>query len=412
MCSGAKGPKLINSTASETAAAILLGVVASLLGCSNTGSTSAVPVTQASGLVSVSGSAILRDGKPWIPHAFQQVAFVAPTGYINSGGAMPIFVTAAQKYTTAEYSQMVLQNADSVRIQFAQTGVDPNGLSASQAFTNSVTAAVKAARTAGLTVILSDQDESQTGETNERGLPDGDAQAAWTNLLKMAPWIGQDTGILLEIYNEPFVGVTPEGPPPQAEWNSWQIAMNALIATIRGAGAKNVLIADGLEHAEQLTGAPALTDALSPVIYGSHPYAHNYQDQNAAGTDASGDVVAGAGWNVMFGTFAATHPVIITEWGNGYYCDALTGTADVAFLQYLQRLGIGLVATTWDWAAPGFGSIRVNFPNSTTTSFPSAGTPICHMPTKGAAAVIDDGVGPGQLVQTWFSTGTPSAALE
>lgn len=307
---------------------------------------------------------------------------------------------------------MVQQGADCVRIQFAQTGVDPQGLYRSQTFTNDVIAAAKAARAAGLTVILSDQDEAQTGETNEPGLPAGGAQGAWANLLTTAPWIGQDTGIMLEIYNEPFIGVTPEGPPPTADWTQWQTAMNALIAKIRGTGAKNVLIADGLEHAEELTGALPLTDTISPVIYGSHPYAHNYEDQNAAGTDENGNVVAGTGWNVMFGNFAASTPVIVTEWGNGYYCDNITGTADVAFLQYLQGRGVGLVATTWDWAGPNFGSIRVNFPKNTVTSFPAAGTPICHIDAQTEKAAIDDGIGPGQLVQTWFTTGTPPAVLE
>jgi len=395
------------------AAVTLSATLVALLGCSPVGgATTAASSIQASGFISVSGKVISRDGKPWIPHAFQQVAFVSPPGYTSADGAKQIFLTAAQSYTSAEYAQMVQQGADSVRIQFAQTGIDPKGIYPSQTFTNNVIAAAKAARAAGLTVILSDQDEAQTGETNESGLPAGGAQGAWTNLLTTAPWIGQDTGILLEIYNEPFVGVTPEGPPPAADWTQWQTAMNALIATIRGTGAKNVLIADGLEHAEELTGALPLTDTVSPVIYASHPYAHNYQDQNAAGTDANGNVVAGTGWNVMFGNFAATNPVMVTEWGNGYYCDNITGTADVAFLQYLQGRGVGLVATTWDWAGPNFGSIRVNFPNSTVTSFPAAGTPIFHIDAQTGEAVIDDGVGPGQLVQTWFTTGTPSAVLE
>ncbi len=395
------------------AALNLSAILVTLSGCSSDGSVAtAAPGTQATGLVSVSGKVISRDGKPWIPHAFQQVAFVSPPGYTSAAGALQIFLTAAQSYKSTEYTQMVQQGADCVRIQFAQTGVDPKGLYASQTFTNNVVAAAKAARGAGLTVILSDQDEAQTGETNEPGLPGGGAQGAWANLLMTAPWIGQDTGIVLEIYNEPFVGVTPEGPPPTAEWVQWQTAMNALISTIRGTGAKNVLIADGLEHAEELTGALPLTDTVSPVIYGSHPYAHNYQDQNAAGVDANGNVVAGAGWNVMFGTFAANNPVMVTEWGNGYYCDNITGTTDVAFLQYLQGLGVGLVATTWDWAGPNFGSIRVNFPDSTVTSFPTAGTPICHVNAQTGETVIDDGVGPGQLVQTWYTTGTPSSMLE
>ncbi len=407
------GPGLKKTASFVTKSVIAFAAILPLSGCGSDGNGNvAAPDTHPTGLVSVSGKVISRDGKPWIPHAFQQVAFVAPPDYINTGAAMPIFVTAAKDYTPTEYQEMVAEKADSVRIQFAQTGIDPSGLYASQAFTSSVIKAVQAARSYGLTVILSDQDEQQTGETNEQGLPDPHAQAAWMNLLTTAPWIGNDTGIMLEMYNEPFVGKTPAGPPPKAEWDQWQTAMNALIATIRGTGAKNVLIADGLEHAEELSGAPALTDLISPVVYASHPYAHNYQDQNAAGTDASGNVVAGAGWDVMFGNFAATNPVIVTEWGNGYYCNAITGRADVAFLQYLQAQGVGLVATTWDWAGPNFGSVRVNFPTHTITSFPTAGTPLCHIDPQTGAAVIDNGVGPGQLVQTWFTTGTPSTMLE
>ncbi len=404
---------------------ILFTTLVPLTGCGSNGSvTVTAPGMQATGLVKVSGKVIYRDGKPWIPHAFQQVAFVAPPLYIATGNAIPIFVTAAQTYAAqssapTEYTSMVQQGADCVRIQVAQTGLDPLSPYVSKAFMQSVADAAKAARAAGLTVILSDQDESQTGEGNESPLPSTNAIAAWKNLLMNESSIGQDSGIMLEIYNEPFIMANEkEGVPSYTEWMQWQGAMNGVIAAIRSTGAKNVLIADGLEHGEELTNAPALTDMVSPVIYASHPYAHNYQDQNATGTEANGTIDPNAGWNLKFGTFAASNPVMVTEWGNGYYCDNITGTQDVVFLQYLQGLGVGLVATTWDWAGPNFGSVRVNFPTNTTiTSFPVAGTPICHVPAATAtdptpAPVIDDGVGPGQLVQTWFTTGTPSTVLQ
>ena len=169
------GPQLKKTECCVMAAAIFSAVLGSLSGCTSDKDTTTAG-TQSTGLVSVSGKVISRDGKPWIPHAFQQVAFVAPPGYISSGGAMPIFVTAAQSYTTAEYQQMVLQGADAVRIQFAQTGVDPQGLYASQTFTNNVIAAVKAARADGLTVILSDQDEAQT-ERNKSARASGWSRA-------------------------------------------------------------------------------------------------------------------------------------------------------------------------------------------------------------------------------------------
>ncbi len=48
---------------------------------------------------------------------------------------------------------------------------------------------------------------------------------------------------------------------------------------IRALGAVNVVVADGLQVAETLHGAPELIDPLRQVVYASHPYAHTSQDQ-------------------------------------------------------------------------------------------------------------------------------------
>ena len=84
---------------------------------------------QATGLVKFRVRSSTGMESPWIPHAFQQVAFVAPPLYRHRN-AMPIFVTAAQTYAAqssapTEYTSMVQQGADCVRIQVAQTGLDP-----------------------------------------------------------------------------------------------------------------------------------------------------------------------------------------------------------------------------------------------------------------------------------------------
>ena len=52
-----------------------------------------------SGLVSVSGANLVRDGQPWIPHGFNQIAFVLPPGV---PATKPLFRVAADREVRAE----------------------------------------------------------------------------------------------------------------------------------------------------------------------------------------------------------------------------------------------------------------------------------------------------------------------
>ncbi len=92
---------------------------------------------------------------------------------------------------------------------------------------------------------------------------------------QLAPLFKNDPEIIFEIMNE------PQPQPTAVNWAAWATAMNAMIAIIRGAGATNVLIADGLGFAESLSGAPALTDPLNQYAYADHPYFHMASDQTS-----------------------------------------------------------------------------------------------------------------------------------
>ncbi len=56
------------------------------------------------GSVAVSGKQILRDGKPWIPHGFYQIAFEVPPGELPH--QLPFWTVASKNYTPDEYTQM------------------------------------------------------------------------------------------------------------------------------------------------------------------------------------------------------------------------------------------------------------------------------------------------------------------
>src|ERR1700742_2367588 len=96
---------------------------------------------------------------------------------------------------------MKAAGADSVRMQIAQDGADPkNKKYFDQAWLDQAIEAIRAAREAGLSVIVSIQDETQTGVASQAPLPDKATRRVWAEL---APIFGKDRGVLFELYNEP-----------------------------------------------------------------------------------------------------------------------------------------------------------------------------------------------------------------
>lgn len=289
--------------------------------------------------VSVQSGKLTLSGRPWMPHGIVQIAFVAPPA-----AQQGVFADAYQHYSPHDYEEMRRHGIDSVRIQVSQPGLDPQNALFTPAFRSQVTDAVHAARAAGLMVMLSVQDEVQSGETKGvASLPNDATNRVWQTL---APIFAQDPGVMYELLNEPNLPASP------ANWPKWADAMNATIAVVRQSGARNVVVADGLQFAERLSGAPDLKDHLGQVIYASHPYAHRAEDQQQPA------------WDAKFGDFARRHPVVVTEWATvpKFFCDLGTPRYTEAFLHYLDERGIGLMAYGWDFSGPKFGSTFHGFP--------------------------------------------------
>lgn len=362
-----------------------------VVGCSSTSglstcsNSSCSPGAAVRGKVQVSGVRLLRDGVPWTPHGFVQIAFVAPPA-AQTG----VFLTAYQNYDPSEYAVMAALGADTVRMQVSQPGLDPslNNPLFSKDFLTSVQNAVFAARAAGLNVIVSVQDEEQSGEDPNKiaDLPNCGTNRVWAEL---APLFKGDTGILFEMLNE------PNRPANPSNYALWESAMNTTISTIRATGATNVVVADGLNYALQLGGAPFLTDLAHEVAYAEHPYFHSKKDQQ---------VVT---WDSRFGDFAATAPVIITEWapvasaskpGSTFYCDSDTAKDTVQLFQYLQSKGIGITNYAYDFSGNLFGSALYGFP------------PVPSSFAKDAQCG-DVGYGPGKVIESWYSSGTVPSTL-
>lgn len=333
------------------------------------------------GEVFVRDNRLVRDAHEWIPHGFYQIAFEALPGF---PGLKPFWGIASQNFSRGEYSGMRRAGADSVRIQVSQPGLDPKNPLFTTEFRERVISAVRAARASGLSVIISVQDETQSGETTPTDLPNNATRRVWREL---APVFGHDRGVLYELLNEPR-----QSPSPQ-NWQAWAEAMNQTIRTVRDSGAVNVVVADGLGFAEYLEGAPQLDDPLRQVAYAAHPYSHRAADQTVLS------------WDAKFGHFAQRAPVIVTEWTTAvpYYCDANTSRSVVSFLRYLQDHEIGLEAVAWDWSSANFGSAVYDFPQSRFSRFVGPSGPLSCM---------DAGFGPGAMIETWYRLGVPPSAVQ
>ncbi|HWG16490.1 MAG TPA: cellulase family glycosylhydrolase [Acidobacteriaceae bacterium] len=329
------------------------------------------------GKITISSNVLMKDGVPWTPRALQLNAFVA-----SPAAAAGVYAQAYQHFTLGELSALQAWGADTVRFQIGQPEMDPQSSLYSAAFVGQVQAAVAQAKTLGLTVILSVQDAAATGETAPASLPNAGTTRAWSTLMTIA---NGDQGILFEMFSEPSLSATP------TNWTAWQSAFQSLVTALRGAGAKNVLLADGLQGGTTFAGAPALTDTLAQTGFAVQPWFFpNYRTT--------------AAYDAAFGNLAGTNVVVATAWstldGGGYteYCGPTTPADAQTLLNYLLAKKIGVTGFAFD--DPGYGAnlnmvgTIVQDLNGTPTTF-AGGTKVCG----------DAGFGPGAMMQGEFKTG-------
>jgi hypothetical protein len=283
----------------------------------------------AAGDISVKGTAILRDGRPWVAKGVDIVGRTAPDAFTHGGDykhARAIFgadeLEAAKRY-----------GADLIRFQVSQAGSDPQSTLYSEDYLSEVQTAVKLARDQGFSVIVCLDAEKPSG-VDEMGMPNEKAIRAWKSL---APLFATDRGVMLELFNEPSVD-GPDAVKPH-DWSTWKSGMQPLVDEVRALGAKNVLLLDGLYWAQMIEGAPALKDSLSQDVFAVHPYYSPRLPNESA-------------WNDMFGNYAKTHAVLVTEWNarsGRKNCNSEYPQFAAGMLNYLNRKKIGIVIWAFDF---------------------------------------------------------------
>lgn len=242
------------------------------------------------------------------------------------------------------------------------------------AYQQAVVKLVRDLEAAGLYVIV---DLHWSAPGTQRALsqnpaPDEDhSPAFWSSV---AATFAGDRGVLFDLYNEPyFYWISPGG--PDAETCLWQgctltkyvtgghpytVTMNwrtagftQLTAAIRATGAQNVIMAAGVDWANDLSGwlAHAPTDPNTVASW------HSYPAQACAAESC---------WNRVIASLAAKYPVVVGETG-----DRTAGPEAFlpTFLPWADSHGLSYLAWTWN-AWTNADDVVVT---SMTTGAPTAG---------------------------------------
>ncbi|HET6230534.1 MAG TPA: cellulase family glycosylhydrolase [Longimicrobiaceae bacterium] len=201
-----------------------------------------------------------------------------------------------------------------------------------------VDSTVHRAEEAGLAVIL-DMHFSDQGNPNRKAYtlePLPDANHAVPFWKEVAARYKDDGNVMFEMYNEPH----------DVSWDAWRngafvqdtsgsyqgVGYQQLYDAIRGTGAENIVIANGLNWGYDLSGVKSHMLTGYNIVYGTHVYDWPEKQPGA--------------WDAGFGYLAATAPVMIGEFGTmncgvPYYN---------AVMDYADRKNISIIA--WAWYAP------------------------------------------------------------
>ena len=284
--------------------------------------------------VRVAGNRLLRDGAPFIPVGFTMVALVHPTA---EGGT----AWAASRLDARSMEAALAWGANTVRFQLSQRGLDPLDPLFSQAYLDRIVAGVGLARSYGLAVILSIQDQRLSGGSSH-AQPSAATIRDWQTLTAL---FNHDQHVIYEIFNEPQNPPTPDGwdvwrngGPPERNQGTPAVGHQRVLEAIRATGATNVVIAEAGQFGQRLDGIPLLHDPLGQVAYGVHPYlTHTLREPDD--------------WEPGFGFLSTQFPVVATEWTavpKVRFCKPEWETTSPLLIDYLQARDIGMLAWAFD----------------------------------------------------------------
>ena len=218
--------------------------------------------------------------------------------------------------------------ADILRIQVSQPGLDPQSPIYDSTYPTELVDAIKLAKSSDFFVIVSMDAQAENGISNLPCMPSDSTVRAWRSI---APSFVHDSGVIFELFNEPC---KYEGNPKSR--TEWAQTMQPVMDELRGFGATNIFLLDGLGYGHSIEGLfPLVHDRLhNRLAMAVHPYLvkNNY--------------VTVSQWREEFGNDALRYPTIAGEWNatpsNGCV-DSTTPELALSLMRYLESLHIGLI---------------------------------------------------------------------
>jgi hypothetical protein len=315
------------------------------------------------------GNRLVRHGAPFVPVGFTMVGVLSPDNTGVGPGAVP-----AGHLDDAAMAAAIGWGANTIRFQVSQRGLDFTDPLYSDAYLGRVVAAVALARAHGLAVILSVQDQQGFGGGTRHPQPSDATIRDWQAL---ASRFNADPDVMYEMFNEPQNQADPagwsvwrDGGPPEGNQGVPAVGHQNVLDAIRATGAHNVVLADGAQYAQLLTGLPPLYDPLGQIAYAVHPY-------------LTGALRDPASWEPAFAAMARQFPVVATEWNvhsRAPFCEAEWPITAPQLLDFLQARDIGI----FGWAFDVLNSLVLDW-NHTPTSLDGFQ---CGLPDRGAGTLL------------------------
>ena len=280
--------------------------------------------------ITIRGATFYKNGSPWLAKGIQIEGFNEPPNLRSKSK----IATQAQSYWGPAEIAAIKQKfgADTVRFQVSQPGLDPQSKIYDESYAPELVAAIKQARAADLVVIVSLDAQGENGIEGLPCMPDQSTVRAWQTL---APAFVHDGGILLDAFNEPCKTANP------ADKAEWAQGTQAVIDALRGLGAQNIILVEGLHFGRTTSDLfPLLHDPLkNRLALAVHPYM------------AKGWFDSPEKWDREFGFAAAKFPTIADEWNAlavGGSCSSDLPDKALVLIRYLQEKHIGVVAWAID----------------------------------------------------------------
>jgi hypothetical protein len=316
-------------------------------------------------------------GQRYIPYGITVTGLGSPSWKVHSSGDDAEIGAAAASWCANTIRLQIFQYA---LLGWGKTG--KRGVTVNHTFLGQIKGQVDTALDYGLVVVLNDQTEGN-GNKYFPGMPTAQTKAFWK---VMSAVYGSNPDVIFDLFNEPRRAVYPT---EAGTWRFWKhggdyeghpfVGMEPLARYIRGLGARNLFWVEGPHTAgtldqivnHQITGA-------GPVEYTiNHPGGPRVPHNPAE-------------WYRRFGYASGKVPMTDAEWTNyssTRACWANAPTSVPAFLDYLGRHGMGLLAWT---LTPGVLAASANLADPT----------VIRSDWACADTGLDEGA--GRAIMNWF----------